>query len=174
MRAHNEAADLAPFLRREVQALDPNLPLYRLRTLAQAARDAQWNGRLASSLIRALTLIAVGLATIGLYAVTAYSVNQRAHEIGVRVALGARPHQVAGVIARRVLMQLAVGFTAGVGCTLMWEWAFPGGNPSIRATDPASLAMVAAVLVVVATLASLVPIRRAMRLDPLAVLNSGQ
>jgi predicted permease len=173
VRARGDSGDLVPYLRREVQALDPNLPLYRLRTLAQAARDAQWNGRLASTLIRVLTLIAVGLATVGLYAVAAYSVSQRAHEIGVRVALGARPRQVAAVVARRIAKQLVVGFTVGVGCTLLWEWAFPAGNPSIRATDPASLAMVAAVLVLVATIASVMPIRRALRLDPVAALNAG-
>jgi putative ABC transport system permease protein len=172
VRSRDDAGDLAPSLRREVQALDAALPLYRIRTLSQAARDAQWNGRLSSRLIQALTLIAVALATVGLYAVTAYSVSQRTQEIGVRVALGARPRQVAGMVAKRVLVQLAVGFVAGVGCTLAWDRVFGGGNPTSRASDPASLAMVAAALLVVAAIASLVPIRRAVRLDPLAALRS--
>ena len=165
-----DASDLAPLLRKEVQALDANLPLHRIRTMAQASRDAQWNGRLAARLILVLTIISVGLATAGLYAVTAYGISQRTHEIGLRVALGARTPHVAGLIARRVAVQLAIGVMAGFVCTMLWDRTFAGG-PGVRITDPVSLAIVALVLVVLAILACWAPIRRASRLDPLNAIR---
>jgi putative ABC transport system permease protein len=141
-----------------------------MRTMVQALRDAQWNGRLSAMLILVLTVIAVGLATAGLYAVTAYGVSQRTHEIGLRMALGARTAQVAGLIARRVAVQLAIGLMAGVLCTMLWDRTFSGG-PGIRVTDPPSLMIVAAVLIGLAAIACWAPIRRATRLEPLNALR---
>jgi predicted permease len=163
--------DLSSTLRRQVQALDSNLPLYRVRTMQQAIRDAQWNGRLSARLILALTFIAVALSTVGLYAVTAYGVRQRTHEIGLRIALGAGPRQIATVIARRVFVQVAIGFWAGVVCTMLWDRMFGGASPGALAADPVSLSIVAGVLLLAATTACAVPIRRAIRLHPMTAMQ---
>ena len=170
VRARGEGADLVPMLRQEVQALDPNLPLYRVRTLAQAIRDARWNGRLSASLIQVLTLIAVGLSTAGLYGATAYGVSQRTHEIGLRMALGARTRQVAALIVRRVGTQLGIGFATGILLTLMWDRTFSGGA-GLRITAPSSLAIVALILVGLGAIAAWAPVRRATRLAPLDALR---
>ena len=169
--AHADAADLAPAIRREVQSVDPQLPLYRMRTMAQAVRDAQWNGRLSATLIRVLTLIAVGLSAVGLYAVTSYSVSRRTHELGLRMTLGARPRHVATVLGRRVLVQLTFGFFAGVLSTMLWDRLFSSGGPGPGATDPLSLTIVAAMLTGMAVIACAVPIYRATRLDPVQALT---
>ena len=169
-RSRGDGSDLVPFLRQHVQALDPNLPLTRVQTIAQAARESQWNGRLSARLILALTMIAVGLATAGLYAVTAYGVSQRTQEIGLRVGLGARTPHVAILIARRVAVQLAVGFVAGLVCTMLWDRTFSGGR-GVRITDPASMTIVGFVLVVLASLACWPPIRRAARVQPLDAIR---
>lgn len=173
VRSRTEGEDLVPFLRQEVHALDSNLPLYRVRTMAQAIRDATWNGRLAARLILVLTAIAVGLSTAGLYAVTVYGVSQRTHEIGLRMALGARTPQVAGLIARRVAGQLAIGLLAGLLFTRLWDRTFPGpqGASGAGITDPGSLTIVAAVLVGLAAIACWAPIRRAARLEPLTAIR---
>jgi predicted permease len=171
VRSRGEGSDLAPLLRQELQALDANIPVNRVRTMAQASRDSQWNGRLSARLILALTIISVGLATAGLYAVTAYGVSQRTHEIGLRVALGARTPHVAVLIARRVAVQLAVGLMAGIVCTMLWDRTFSGG-PGVRITDPRSLTLVALVLVVLAAVACWAPIRRAVRLNPLNAIRA--
>jgi putative ABC transport system permease protein len=171
VRSGNETAALASLIRNEVLALDPNLPLYRMRTMTQVIRDAQWNGRVAHNLVLVLTFIAVGLSTVGLYAVTAHGVSQRTHEIGVRTALGARPRQVIGIILRRALVQLALGFTAGIACTLVWDRLFSSGRAGVRATDPQSLIIVAAMLTVIAGVACSVPARRATHLDPVAAIR---
>jgi predicted permease len=171
VRARGDGPTLVPTLRSDVQALDANLPLYRIRTLAQAIRDARWNGRLAASLVLALTIIAVGLATAGLYAVTAYGVTQRRHEIGLRMALGARTRQVASLVVGRVAMQLGLGFAAGVVLTLLWDRTFPGRSDTLRITAPSSLAIVALTLAALAAIACWVPVRRAARLAPLDALR---
>lgn len=172
VRSRTEGDDLVPFLRQEVHALDSNLPLYRVRTMAQAIRDATWNGRLAARLIQTLTAIAVGLSIAGLYAVTVYGISQRTHEIGLRMALGARTPQVAGLIARRVAGQLAIGLLVGFLLTTLWDRTFPGpAGAGGDITDPRSLATVVAILVGLAAVACWMPIRRAARLEPLTAIR---
>ncbi len=151
--------------------VDASLPLYRILTLSEVARNAQWNRRLSHVLILALTFIAVSLSTVGLYAVTMHGVLQRTQEIGLRMALGAQPRAVVLIVVRQVLVQLAFGFVAGTLCTIGWQRLF--GNPGSDATaiEPKSLAVIAAVLAVTAVLASIVPARRATRLDPVAAIR---
>jgi putative ABC transport system permease protein len=171
VRTAKGGGDLVSGLRKEVQALDGGLPLYRVGTMAQVVRDAQWNGRLSARLILALTFIAVVLATAGLYAVTAYGIRQRTHELGLRIALGAGPNQIVMVIARRVLTQLAIGFGAGLVSTMLWDRTFVAARPGVVMADPISLLIVAGVMALAAAIACAVPIRRATRLQPLAAMQ---
>jgi ABC-type antimicrobial peptide transport system permease subunit len=107
-----------------------------------------------------------------LYAVTAHAVVQRTQEIGIRMALGARAQHVVGIVVRRAMVQLALGFVAGVGCILGWERIFSeGGAGGQRMSDPVNLLAVSAVLVAVATIASIGPAWRAARLDPVIALR---
>ena len=170
VRGQADAAGLTARLKEEVSALDPNLPLYRVRTLADVAWNAQWNGRLSHRLVLTLTSIAVALAAVGLYAVTLHAVGRRTQEIGVRMALGAQPRHVAAMIVRRAFVQLAFAVGAGVICIRLWEGFLPG-DPDVSANDPQSLLMVGGVLVVIALAACIVPARRAMRLDPVAAIR---
>ncbi|MGH9308125.1 MAG: FtsX-like permease family protein, partial [Vicinamibacterales bacterium] len=171
VRSDLDSAALASLLREEMAVLDRSLPLYRVRTLARVSRDAQWNGRVSSRLFVTLTLIAVILATIGLYAVTAHSVLQRTQEIGVRMALGARQRQIVQLIARRVALQLGAGLLAGVAGSKVWGWAFGSGRDEVSTTDPTSILAVAAILTLLAASACFVPARRAARLDPVAAIR---
>jgi ABC-type antimicrobial peptide transport system permease subunit len=150
--------------------LDPNVPLYRVRTMAGVIEDAGWNARVSNVLIRVLALIAVTVATVGLYAVTAHAVYRRTPELGLRMALGAQPWQIAGLIFRRTGAQVAMGFIAGVLCTVVWARLF--WTSAERGLIPIqSLAVVAAVIAGLALAASLVPTFRATRLDPAAALR---
>ena len=162
---------VAALLRREMQGLDANLPLERMRTMAQVVRDAEWVGRISRNLARVLTLIAVMLATLGLYAVTSYAVSQRTQEIGVRLALGARRRHVIWFVARRVAFQLSVGLAVGIACTKLWGSVFSSGRAGVTVNDLQTLAGVAASLVVIAVIACFVPVRRATRLDPVAAIR---
>ena len=115
---------------------------------------------------------AISLA-IGLYAVTAHTVVQRTQEIGIRIALGAERRHVVQIVLRRALAQLALGITAGVGCTLAWERLFSANAPLVgqRMSDPMNLAAVSAVLTGVALVACLSPVWRATRVDPVVALR---
>jgi putative ABC transport system permease protein len=171
MRSSNDTAGLVAMLRQQVQALDPALPIFRARTLPQVRRDLDWNGRVSNGLFLFLAFIAVALATFGLYAVTTHAVSQQRHEIGIRMALGARTHQIVGRVLRRLLVQVSFGFAAGVVCTMLWERTFPPGDANIHAADPISLALVALMLLGLIAIAAAVPSHRASRVDPLLAIR---
>jgi putative ABC transport system permease protein len=171
LRSDLDTAAAVAAMRRVVQGVDPALPLYRARTMPQVRQDAEWNGRVSVGLLNFLTFVAVALATVGLYAVTAHGVSRERHEIGIRVALGARPRQIIGRILRRLVTQTAFGFGAGVLLTALWDRTFSSGSVDIRATDPAPLGVVAAILLAVLILAAIGPSRRACRVDPLTALR---
>jgi predicted permease len=172
VRNSTDTAALVPVLRREVQAIDANIPLYRVQTMREMIRDTGWNGRVSSALLTALATIALGLSMVGLYAVTAHAATRRSREIGVRMALGAPPHQVRRMLLKRVMSQLAWGFAGGVLCTFGWSRLFSSGRPRVNVMNPGDLLLVAVVLMGVAMLATLVPVRRATRLDPVSVIRA--
>ena len=103
---------------------------------------------------------------------TAHSVSQERQEIGIRVALGARPGQIVSRVVRRLVLRTAVGFGAGVLGTALWDSTFPTGAATVRSTDPLSLAIVGAILLGIVVLAAIVPGRRASRVDPLVALRA--
>ena len=170
-RSGVDPAALVPLLRREVLALDPDVPIYRIQTMADVVRNAQWNARLSQRLILLITFIAIALSTVGLYAVTAHGVAQRTQEIGVRMALGAQPRQVVLIVARRVLVQLVLGLIAGIVCTLAWQRMFSTDRLDLSIMEPGALAAIAATLAVAALIACYIPARRAIRLDPVTAIR---
>ncbi len=162
---------LAETLRAELQAIDDTLPLDQVRTMQQVIRDAEWVGRTSRNLSDALTFIAVLLAALGLYAVTSYAVSQRTQDLGIRIALGARRWQIALFVGRGVAAQLAIGLATGVACTRVWAWMFSSGRAGVTASDLVPLVGVAGILIAIAIVACFVPVRRAMRLDPVIALR---
>lgn len=171
VRGSGHQAALTAFLREQVLALDPDVPLYRMQTMAQVIDDAEWNGRISARLIYTLTFIAFAVSLVGLYAVTAHAVSQRTQEIGIRTALGARPTQVAGLVLRRAAGLALLGLIAGVGCTIAFDATFYSGRIDLRFTRPSVLIPVCALLALVTLIACVVPVRRATRLDPLLALR---
>jgi putative ABC transport system permease protein len=171
VRNATDTAALVPVLRREVQAIDPNIPLYRVQTLKEFIREIGWNGRLSRSLLTVLVSVALGLSMVGLYAVTAHATTRRSREIGLRMALGAQPRQVRRLLLKRVVAQLAMGFVGGVLCTFAWSRMFSSGQRDVSVTNPWDLALVVVLLIGVAVLATLEPVRRATRLDPVSVIR---
>jgi putative ABC transport system permease protein len=172
VRGAGEPAGLAPLLREAVRSIDADLPLYRVMSMEQALDNSQWAARGSIVISMVIVWIAIGLAAVGLYAVTAHSVVQRSQEIGVRMALGAGTRDIVRLVGRRVCVQVGLGTVAGIAFTLVWQKAFaevPSGTAS--PTDPASLIGAAAVFAVVAVLASASPLRKATRVDPLVALR---
>jgi putative ABC transport system permease protein len=166
-----DAASLSNVLREEVRAIDPDMPLFQVQTMDQYLAQQRWPFRVFGSMFAIFAFIALVLAAIGLYAVTAYSVTQRTQEVGVRMALGAQPAQVRWLFVRQMLWQLAIGLgiglagAFGVGIILQSLLVQTGSR------DPVTLFSVVAILMVVAVGASYWPARRATRLDPLKALR---
>jgi putative ABC transport system permease protein len=169
IRTAGDPATLAPLVREQVRGLDPDLPIAGLETARQLERDAGWNARISQNIIMTIACIAVALAAVGLYAVTAYGVARRTREIGIRVALGARPSCVIWLVLRGALRQIAAGLAAGFLLKHAWARLFggPGGG-----LDPVNLLSLVVVLAVVALLATLAPAARALRISPLEALRA--
>ena len=157
-------------VREIVRRLDPDIPL-RIFTMDAVVGNTMFLPRLIGLLLGAFAWIALVLAAVGLYGVTAYGVTQRTHEIGVRMALGARARQVGWLVLRRGVVQLGVGFAAGIWGALTVGRLIESWLVDTPPTDPVTQLTVAALLAGVGVAACLWPARRAARLDPTAALR---
>jgi predicted permease len=173
VRTLGDPAAVGPILRDVVRDIDRDLPLYRVMSMERALLESQWNGRISNMLLNGIAFVAVLLAAIGLYAVSAHAVAQRTQEIGVRVALGASSRHVIAIVARRAAIHLALGLVAGVAATLAFERLVGGGPGTFgyHMAEPVNLAAVAVMLTIITALASVAPARRALRLDPVIALR---
>lgn len=157
--------------RRETQSADPDLPLYNVRTLEERLANNYWEQRIFTTLLSIFAGVALLLASLGLYAVIAHSVNQRTQEIGVRMALGASEGNILRAVFRQGMLQLAIGLALGIGAALGLTRFLNSMLVLVTATDPITFAMVALVLGAAAVLGCLIPARRATRVDPLIALR---
>jgi len=172
VRSRLEPSSIVSAVRHEVQSLDPDQPVANPQTVDQILANTTWPFRVFGTMFGLLALIALTLASVGLYAVIAYSVSTRTQEIGVRMALGAGRGAVGWLVLRRGLWQLAVGLTLGLaGAWAVGKYVLANVVAQISGTDPGLFVVVALLLVVVAIAACIIPTRRATRLDPLAALR---
>jgi putative ABC transport system permease protein len=163
-------------VRREIQSIDPDQPIASSGTLANMLRDSMMLPRVQTILLMMFAAIALLLASVGLYGVMSFAVSERTQEIGIRMALGAKPRSVIRLVLRQALVLTFVGLAIGFGgaialgrllSALLEDLLF-----QVSPSDLATLGAVGAVLTVVALLASLIPARRAMRIDPVEALRS--
>jgi len=171
VRARGDVTGLPAALQRVVRELDPEQPAPEVVAMTDAVSAALGGPRFAARVFSAFALVALLLAGLGLYGLIAYSVGRRTHEIGVRVALGARPKDVARLVLgeglRLALVGLALGLTASLaGARLLSNLLF-GVGP----TDALTLAVASALLIAIAALASALPARRALRVQPAVALR---
>jgi putative ABC transport system permease protein len=172
-RSATDPHQLTPAVREEMRAIDPDLPLFNIRTLDESLAQQRWPFRVFGTMFAIFAAGALLLSAIGLYAVTAYAVRQRTQEIGIRTALGAQSSQVMWLFVRRALVHLGIGVTLGVAGAIGVGSIFEAGDLliHINGRDPATIATIALLLVVVAMAASVLPARQATRLDPIAALR---
>jgi predicted permease len=162
---------LVPAIRREARALDPELPIFNLRTMAERVSGASAQARFSTWLLGAFAVSALALALVGLYGVTSCVVAERTHEYGVRLALGALPRDVRRLVLRQNVPVLAVGLLVGAAASLAGTKLLAGLLYEIRPTDIATFAGAVALLVLVSSLAVLIPARRAAKVDPMVALR---
>lgn len=168
-RVDPEAA--AGVLRAEAHAVDPDVALYRMRTLAQAVRDAQWTRHTSAVLADTVTWMSVLLAVVGLYAVAAQRVTLKTREIGLRMALGARSMQVAGMVLRGLRVPLLFGLLLGTAGAMGWDGAYASGAAGVYSSAPPTLLKVAGLLTLFVIISCAIPIRRATKMNPTAALR---
>ncbi len=172
VRATGDPNALVEPLRRAMQTVSAGLPFADVKPMASALALELRPWRLGASLFGAFGAIALVLSALGLYSVVAYSVAQRTHEMGVRVALGAQVRDIVALVLRQGLGLSAIGITSGVALTLLSAgWVKPLLYET-SAHDPLRLAAVAVGLLAVSALASVIPARRATRADPLTAMRS--
>jgi putative ABC transport system permease protein len=162
---------LATTIQKLVSAMDSDLPVYRVRTMSEVMGESVARRRLALILLAVFSGLALLLASIGIYGVTSYAVNQRQQEIGLRMALGARRGDVLGLVIRQgmslTLAGLGIGLLAALVVTrLMGSLLF-----AVRPADPLALGGAAVLLAAVALLAIFIPARRATKVDPMVALR---
>ena len=171
VRTESDPMGVAPSLRRAVAELDPTLPLGGVRTMEEHLQRSLSKPRFFSTLVTAFGALAVTLALVGIYGMMTWSVSERRHEFAVRLALGAR----GSVLVRMVLGKALVLAALGIGAGLLAAWAgagvLAGMLHGVQPTDPGSFAATGFVIALVALVASYVPARRALAVDPARLLR---
>jgi predicted permease len=164
---------VVPFVRAAVRAVDPNVPVFDVQTMAERRRATTAQERFGAILLSALGACGLVLAAVGIYGVIAFFVSQRTREIAVRQVMGAGPSDVMSLVLRQGLRPALLGVALGAVGAVLAGRALQAMLFGVSAADPVTLTLVAALLVLVATLASVVPARRACRVDPARALADG-
>ncbi|MGH9410905.1 MAG: ADOP family duplicated permease, partial [Vicinamibacterales bacterium] len=172
VRSRVDPGAMMSAVRREVQAIDQDQPVFTVQTMDQLLAQVMWPYQVFGSLFAIFAVIALMMSAVGLYAVMAYSVTQRTAEIGVRMALGAERRQVSWLILKRGLLQMAIGLTVGLAGAFAVSRVMRTLLVQVSPTDPLTFAAITLMLSAVAVAACLIPARRATRIDPLVALRA--
>jgi ABC-type antimicrobial peptide transport system permease subunit len=162
---------LIPAVRKAVADIDRNLPLEGITTQRLAIKESLHLERLLTSLCGSLALLALVLSCIGLYGIMAYNVARRTGEMGIRMALGAQPADVAWPILREALTLTAIGTAIGLPVALALVRSIRAVFYGIEPHDPVTVIAAAVLMIAVATLAAWIPARRAAKVDPMQALR---
>jgi putative ABC transport system permease protein len=173
LRTRRDPLDLAGPLQDRVLALDPDQPILKSTTLERIVADAGARARFYTALLGLFAFVGLTLTVVGIYGVIAYSVSQRTQEMAVRVALGARSKHIFSLIIGGGLRLALVGVILGVGGALALTRLLASLLFGIRADDPLTFVLVPVLLLLVAILASYLPARRAVQVDPILPLRQG-
>jgi putative ABC transport system permease protein len=171
VRTHGDPSQAVAGVRAALRRLDPGVPLYDVRTMDQVRAFTTWEQRFFGRLMGAFALAALLLACVGVYGLLAYAVGRRTQEIGVRMALGARPGDMARLVLSEGARLAAAGAALGLALALALARALRAILYGVSATEPLAFAGMALLLLAVVLLASLLPARRAARIEPMAALR---
>ena len=167
-----DAAALMPDVRQSLAAFDPDLPVYNVKTMQQRVSESLAQRRFAMTLLVLFALLAFGLAAIGTYGVIAYLVSQGTRELGIRMALGATPEKVAGMVVRGGMVMAVAGIGAGLAGAVVITGFMQTLLFGVQRNDPVTFGAIVLLLTATALLAAWIPARRAARIDPVISLRA--
>jgi ABC-type antimicrobial peptide transport system permease subunit len=168
----SDPGNLVSAVRKEIRELDPDLPVYRVRTMQQRVEESMARRRFSMTLLTLFASLALTLAAIGVYGVMSYLVDQGTREIGIRMALGATPNSIVGFVVSRGMLVAASGVGAGLLGAAAVTRVMSSLLYGVQATDAATFSAIAALLAAIAFFATYLPARRAARIDPMTSLRS--
>jgi ABC-type antimicrobial peptide transport system permease subunit len=152
--------------------VDPDLPLYNIRSLDEILERRRWPFRVFGTLFAAFAIIALVMSSVGIYAVTAYGVGQRTQEIGVRMALGASQRNVMWLVLKQGIRRICIGLALGLLAAFGVSRVLASVLVNMTATDPVTFVSISVLLSLITLAACVIPARRAMRLDPVNALRT--
>lgn len=171
-RTNGDPFEASGAVTKAIREIDPEMPVYDVDSMEQRLSDFLAPQRFSMSLLGVFAFVALVLAAIGIYGVMANSVSHRTHEIGIRMALGARPFDVLGLVVRQGMLLVAIGTAIGVVAAVALARVVASLLYGVRPWDPVTLLLVAVVLAVVALFACYLPAQRAARVDPMVALRT--
>jgi putative ABC transport system permease protein len=171
LRTRSDPSMVTAAVKTEVQALDRDLPIYSPKTMEQRVAESAAAPRFRTLLLAIFAALALVLAGVGIYGVISYTVTQRTHEIGIRMALGAQRRDIFKLIVGRGIVLTLIGVAIGLAGAFLMTRVMASLLFGVSATDPVTYAVVSVLLIAVALLASYVPARKATRVDPMIALR---
>jgi predicted permease len=171
VRFAGNATPVIAGIRRALRDMDPNVPVLRVRMMDEYLNDAMYRERLIAVLSGFFAILALGLASIGLYGVLAYAVTQRTREVGIRMALGAQRGDVVGMIVGESLAPVLIGMVVGVVGALALARLVASLLYGVAPSDPGSIVLAVGAMLAVSLLAAAIPARRATKVDPMVALR---
>jgi putative ABC transport system permease protein len=171
VKAAADPSALTPSIRRELAAIDPELPFYNVKPMRQRVDESLTSRRTPMALAVTFGLVALFLAAVGIYGVLAYQVTQRRREIGIRIALGSDAGGIFGLVLREGVVLLALGLVIGLAGAFALRRAMETQLFRVSSMDPTVIAATVVVLGTIGLAACAIPARRAARTDPVLALN---
>jgi len=171
LRASADPKWLVEPVRTAAQEVDPGVPIYEIKTMTEQIERSLWTRRAYAWLFGGFAVVAIVLAMAGVYGIVSYAVSQRTHEIGIRIAVGARPGQLLLEVLRRGMSLVFMGAAAGVAGALVVTRFLQTMLFGVSSHDPLIFVVLTACVVGVGLLANFVPARRAATIDPMSALH---
>jgi putative ABC transport system permease protein len=171
VRTERDPAGLVSAVRAQIAAVDPDLPLFNIKPLSVVIRESITGIAYVAAMMAVLGIIALVLASVGVYGVMSYSVSERTHEIGIRVALGASERGILRLVVGNGMLLTVLGIAVGLPLALGLAFALSDLLFGVKASDPVSFIGLPLLLAAIAALASYLPARKALRVDPLVALR---